>query len=855
MRNELYPFQKKAVWDMRMKAAAALSAYRSTRTPQILSLQAPTGSGKTIMMAALIEEIFFGSSEVPSGETGYSGQPEAIFVWLSDSPELNLQSKEKIDFGSDKLPYGVTTIIDEANFDRETLEDGKIYFLNTQKLSVSGNLTKKGDRRHYTIWETLANTAQEKSDHLYFIIDEAHRGMQGNAAGRATSIMQRFLIGYPAEECDMPPMPFVIGMSATAERFNRLAAGLTSTTHHTRVSAEEVRSSGLLKDRIIINYPEDAARQDDMALLGAATREWMDKCAHWGQYCREQHAKRVEPVLVIQVKSGSSGAVSDTNLDDVLSVIETNSGLRFTEGEVVHTFGSIGAVTANGLQVLPIEPNRIPDADKVKIVLFKENLSTGWDCPRAETMMSFRTANDSTYIAQLLGRMIRTPLQQRVRADESLNEVRLFLPYFDVTTVNSVIEELRSPECGDIPVDVESESVGNRSQVMVSAYPKWRPVYDSNQKKVTFVDCFSETTTDDKDANSPEETSAPDVASPDGAPATNSGVGSVAAPTAMPPANDAPMAWTRPCPVGTPMPHSPAIDRAAIIKAINLQGLLTYIIRDTQVKDYLSSLVDLAGFLSRTGLESEAQTTVNADVAASIHAYIEKLHAEGRYDDLADAVLQFKLSVTVFDPFGKLVSQSADAKLAYASHTDLDRMLRDADIKLGNAGFPKVYGGKYTADDDNDTFVIDAILFAAEQANIDALHAYAKEKFHALNDKWRGYISQQTEECQSEYGTIVANGDPVSKHGFVFLKKLALNMTVMARIMPITYMPITTGLSPLNSMNGKRICLKRKQNALILSAGCAICREPIGRCKYLMTPRARPKPCIQISSSFVAMQR
>ena len=33
----------------------------------------------------------------------------------------------------------------------------------------------------------------------------------------------------------------------------------------------------------------------------------------------------------------------------------------------------------------------------IRVVFFKENLSTGWDCPRAETMMSFKHASDATY--------------------------------------------------------------------------------------------------------------------------------------------------------------------------------------------------------------------------------------------------------------------------------------------------------------------------------------------------------------------------------------------------------------------------------------------------------------------------
>ena len=90
MKVELFPFQKKATTELRMKTAEALGSYHRTHTPQVVSLQAPTGSGKTIIMASLIEDILFGTDQ-------YAEQPEAIFVWLSDSPALNEQSKQKID--------------------------------------------------------------------------------------------------------------------------------------------------------------------------------------------------------------------------------------------------------------------------------------------------------------------------------------------------------------------------------------------------------------------------------------------------------------------------------------------------------------------------------------------------------------------------------------------------------------------------------------------------------------------------------------------------------------------------------------------------------------------------------------
>ena len=60
---------------------------------------------------------------------------------------------------------------------------------------------------------------------------------------------------------------------------------------------------------------------------------------------------------------------------------------------------------------------------RLRVVLFKLSLNTGWDCPRAEVMMSFRAAADATYIAQLVGRMVRTPLARRIVDVESLNTV------------------------------------------------------------------------------------------------------------------------------------------------------------------------------------------------------------------------------------------------------------------------------------------------------------------------------------------------------------------------------------------------------------------------------------------------
>lgn len=182
-----------------------------------------------------------------------------------------------------------------------------------------------------------------------------------------------------------------------------------------------------------------------MAVLQAAADDWKQKWEHWSQYCQEQHYAYVNPVFVIQVQNQTGSGISDTDLDDCLRKIEERTGFRFQDGEVVHTFGqTTSTIQINGVAVRYLEPSRIADEKNVKIVFFKENLSTGWDCPRAETMMSFRRATDATYIAQLLGRMVRTPMQMHIQVDDVLNDVHLYLPYFDAQTVEDVVKALQS---------------------------------------------------------------------------------------------------------------------------------------------------------------------------------------------------------------------------------------------------------------------------------------------------------------------------------------------------------------------------------------------------------------------------
>ena len=776
MRDELISFQQTAVSKLLAEINSAQAYHRVDGRPQVIAFRAPTGSGKTIVMTEVIEDILNGTETTVE-------QPEAIFVWLSDSPQLNEQSKTKIIQKADKIRPNQCVTIEDDSFDQEMLDDGMIYFLNTQKLGKASRLVSGSDSRTYTIWQSLQNTAERKGNHLYVIIDEAHRGMQDREAARATSIMQKFLKGSEADGLDA--LPVVIGMSATDERFRRLVGNISSVRHDVDVRPDEVRASGLLKDRIIITYPEQDSI-DDMVILQAAADEWKDKCEHWNYYCTTQKSQQVRPVLVIQVENRNSDSASATEIGECLSRIEARTGARFSEYEVVHTFGQTATIEAGGLKIHHVDASDIADNKKIRVVFFKENLSTGWDCPRAETMMSFRHAQDATYIAQLLGRMIRTPLQRHIDVDETLNEVCLFLPHFNKDNVESVMKALQDEEGSDIPADVEGESYGNDSRETWGYRPrKHQPKVDLNQMTLAgfaqsqsiFVDPLFEATeskADDttKGGTTQEESVSSQQQKPD-INIDNPSEMNVPAPrsinqgtTFAPQQSDVGVSST-PEPEQEQLVFTDSIDREVIATFINKTALITYEIKPFKTTDYLPSLIKLASLIKNTGLDSYALHSIQQDGVRMIKEYIGRLKENGEYDTLASEVKKLNLSWKVFDAFGKAVNEDKEYIYYTSSDEDIDRKFRIAEKILGGFGLGTAYGTLHFNPENPSEYMVHVILFAAEKDCVDKLHLYAKNKFNEMSDTYRlQFAHMQSEKYRKQYDAIISNGNEVSAHSF-----------------------------------------------------------------------------------------
>src|SRR5690606_9632609 len=147
----------------------------------------------------------------------------------------------------------------------------------------------------------------------------------------------------------------------------------------------------------------------------------------------------VVPLMVLQVPNTPDTDEIGRALDAIFE--------RYPElpsASVAHVFGDHTTQRFGNRDVPHIEPQRVQESTWVRVLIAKDAISTGWDCPRAEVMVSFRPASDRTHITQLLGRMIRSPLARRIPGNDRLNAVDCLLPRFNRKTVEEVVNALTS---------------------------------------------------------------------------------------------------------------------------------------------------------------------------------------------------------------------------------------------------------------------------------------------------------------------------------------------------------------------------------------------------------------------------
>ncbi len=428
MKYQLFDYQRDAALNCLNRLRKGRREWQEDRGRSSFALSAITGAGKTVIATAVIEATLHGSSDLQ-----VEADQRAAFLWVTDDPALNRQTRNKMLAASDLLQPGRLRELDNDFLD-SALSPGRVYFLNIQKLSKNAGLAQGGrNLRQYSFWEVIANTLSSGTTDLYLVLDEAHRGVKP-ATDRKT-IVQRIISGAAGSN---PPVPVVWGISATIARFTAAMDGASDRTSyaHVEVDVERVRASGLIKDEIGLDEPDEKGAFGT-TLLREAVRSVLDYDQRWQAYTSEQNEPHVHPVLVIQV----ADKATDAHLTEMIEVMESEwSGLG--PHAVAHVFGEHDRLHLGSRSVDWVPPESIQDDQTVRVVFAKTAISTGWDCPRAEVLYSERPATDATHIAQIIGRMVRAPLARRIPTDDALNSVTCYLPKFNRDALYAIKNEL-----------------------------------------------------------------------------------------------------------------------------------------------------------------------------------------------------------------------------------------------------------------------------------------------------------------------------------------------------------------------------------------------------------------------------
>lgn len=355
--------------------------------PKILVFQAPTGSGKTIMMAQSLSTI----------ATELKGKKPLSFIWISINA-LHEQSKVKLNsyFEAEKL----LECISVNEISNKEIAENEILFINWESLNRVGNLFIRDNEQDWNLNKVVENTKSEGRE-IVLIIDESHRAAKTSKA---------------AEIIDIISPKLTIEVSATPKEI--------SNDHRVRVPLREVIEEEMIKEEIQIN-PGLMKVETNEDIVEAALKKRRNL-----QLQFEGMGKEINPLLLIQIPNKKYSDVRSPE-EKILDILAEH-GLTTESGKLAVWLSDKDSKINLDL----LEKNNSP----VEVLIFKQAIAQGWDCPRASILLLQREWNAENYEfnIQTLGRIMRMPEQQYYPDHPDLN-----MGYIYTASDNfSVVEDL-----------------------------------------------------------------------------------------------------------------------------------------------------------------------------------------------------------------------------------------------------------------------------------------------------------------------------------------------------------------------------------------------------------------------------
>lgn len=385
-------YQQNAVGELVEKTIKllGLSGYRHK-----LVFKAPTGAGKTVMASEMLSRL---SEELK--ERGDAPFTEVAYIWIAPN-KLHEQSYFKMKNYFTENCVLRPVIYDELDHSADGyIKPGEILFVNWESVNKDKNIMVRDTENSGSLYDITRRTQEDNDIPIVVIIDEEHQ-FGGRQAKRSQIVLDNI---KPKVE---------VRISATPITNN--PEEIVNVPREKVIEEEMIKENVVLNPALNFNNPHGNLNQH-LIWLALQKREELAK-AYESAHERGE-GKLVNPLLLIQLPNDDSDRLT----------AEDNE----IKSEVISTLEAYGITEENGKLAIWLSNQKTDNLENItdindptEVLLFKQAIALGWDCPRAAVLLIFREIRSFSFSAQTVGRILRMP-DQKFYTDSKLNQGYVF---------------------------------------------------------------------------------------------------------------------------------------------------------------------------------------------------------------------------------------------------------------------------------------------------------------------------------------------------------------------------------------------------------------------------------------------
>ena len=371
----LRDYQEKAVRNLTIKFSDLIT----TPEDEVCILKAPTGSGKTIICAEFLKRFVKDAKDLG----------KFSFIWISVR-RLHNQSKDKLEKYYDR-DQSLTCSNFEDLIDRK-IEENEILFINWDSINKKNiSIFVRENEQDNNLNAILQNTKDEGRK-IILIIDESH-----HTAGSERS----------KELINIISPKITLEVSATPKLQNE-ASELV------RVSLSNVKEEEMIKSEIAVNPEFSKIKIGSKSATDLVIEQALKKRQKLKTFFKTNNSN-VNPLVLIQLPDKKEK--QEKKKDEVLKILQEKNKITEENGKLAIWLSEKKSTTL---------PNIEKNDNEVEVLLFKQAIALGWDCPRASILVIFRESTNLIFTIQVIGRIMRMPEHKYYYNSPELNRSFIF---------------------------------------------------------------------------------------------------------------------------------------------------------------------------------------------------------------------------------------------------------------------------------------------------------------------------------------------------------------------------------------------------------------------------------------------